>query len=53
MVADHLLSSWNDTAAKAAIVDYVARVTGDGPDYVPPDARVATFDNDGTVRACR
>jgi len=24
-------------------------VTTEGPDYVPPDARIATFDNDGTL----
>ena len=44
------LASWNDGAAKAAILDFVARVTRDGgPDYVPPAERIATFDNDGTL----
>jgi phosphoserine phosphatase len=43
------LPSWNDTATQAAITDFVARVTGDGPDYLPPEQRVATFDNDGTL----
>ena len=44
------LKSWNDGAAKQAIVDLVTRVTTiDGPDYVPPTERVATFDNDGTL----
>ena len=44
------LASWNDTPTRAAIVDFVARVTvEDGPDYVPPAERVATFDNDGTL----
>ncbi len=44
------LSSWNDGAAKKAIVDFVGRVTAEGgPDYVPPSERIATFDNDGTL----
>jgi hypothetical protein len=35
---------------KSAILDFVARVTKQGgPDYVPPAARIATFDNDGTL----
>jgi phosphoserine phosphatase len=49
MTAEDLLISWRDTPTKEAIVDFVARVTGDGPDHVPPDARIATFDNDGTL----
>ena len=45
-----MLTSWNDGAAKSAIVDFVARVTAEGgPDYVPPAERIATFDNDGTL----
>ena len=45
-----MLDSWNDGPTKAAIVDFVGRVTTDGgPDYVAPDARVAVFDNDGTL----
>jgi len=44
------LPSWNEGAAKAAIVAFVARVTReDGPDFVPPSERIATFDNDGTL----
>ena len=44
------LTSWNDGAAKRAIEDFVRRVTTKGsPDYVEPDARVAVFDNDGTL----
>ena len=46
------LPSWNDTAPKQAIVDFVTRVTQDGsPDFVPVAERVATFDNDGTLWA--
>ena len=44
------LASWNDGPAKAAIVRFVARVTdAGGPDFVPPDERIAVFDNDGTL----
>jgi len=44
------LSSWNDTASKTAIVGIVERVAKNGSaDFVPPDQRIATFDNDGTL----
>jgi phosphoserine phosphatase len=44
------LSSWNDTAARKSIVNFVERVTRQGsPDFVPPAERVAVFDNDGTL----
>ncbi|HTU82266.1 MAG TPA: HAD family hydrolase [Candidatus Acidoferrales bacterium] len=44
------LPSWNDGAAKRAIVDFVTRTTAEGgPDYVPAPDRVALFDNDGTL----
>ena len=44
------LPSWRDGAAKGAIVEFVERVTRPGgPDFVPPAARIATFDHDGTL----
>ncbi|RJF91115.1 HAD family hydrolase [Sphingomonas cavernae] len=44
------LPSWNDGVARAAILDFVARVTQEGGvDFVPPAQRIATFDNDGTL----
>jgi phosphoglycolate phosphatase-like HAD superfamily hydrolase len=44
------LKSWNDGAARKAIVDFVQKVTAAGsPDFVPPAERIATFDNDGTL----
>jgi phosphoserine phosphatase len=47
---DGPLASWNDGAAKASIVSFVERVTEPGnADYVPPEVRIATFDNDGTL----
>ena len=50
MTAAQTLPSWNDGAAKSAIVDFVSRVTqAGGPDFVPPAERIATFDNDGTL----
>ena len=44
------LASWNDGPAKQAIIDFV-RVTTDqtSPKFVPPENRVATFDQDGTL----
>jgi len=46
------LPSWNDTAAKQAIVAFVTRVTQEGSeDYVAPAERIATFDNDGNLWA--
>ncbi len=48
--AGDALPSWNDGPAKAAIVDFVTRVTTEGgPDFVPAPERIATFDNDGTL----
>jgi hypothetical protein len=44
------LETWNATPARAAILEFVERVTTEGgPDYIPPSERVATFDNDGTL----
>ncbi|WP_069169971.1 hypothetical protein [Streptomyces griseus] len=44
------LGSWNDGAAKRAIVEFVTSAAAEGsPGYVPPMDRVAVFDNDGTL----
>lgn len=44
------LPSWNDSVARTAILDFVARVTDpDSPDFVPEPERIAVFDNDGTL----
>ena len=44
------LASWNSGAAKRAILDFVHATTNRaGPNYVPPDDRIATFDQDGTL----
>ena len=48
--AEDPLPSWNDSASKKAIIDFVERVTDENSDdYVPVDQRIATFDNDGTL----
>jgi phosphoserine phosphatase len=44
------LPSWNDGPAKQAIVSFVQATTDrSSASYVPPEARVATFDQDGTL----
>jgi phosphoglycolate phosphatase-like HAD superfamily hydrolase len=44
------LPAWNDTAAKQAILEFVAKTTKEGsPDFIPPAERIAVFDNDGTL----
>jgi phosphoglycolate phosphatase-like HAD superfamily hydrolase len=44
------LPSWNDGAAKKAIVEFVRTTTDEmSPKFVPPEARIATFDQDGTL----
>jgi phosphoglycolate phosphatase-like HAD superfamily hydrolase len=44
------LPSWNNGPAKQGIIEFV-RVTTDpaSPKFVPPEARLATFDQDGTL----
>jgi phosphoserine phosphatase len=42
------LESWRDGAARRAIVDFVEGVTT-GENTIPPEERVAVFDNDGTL----
>src|SRR5262245_40926677 len=44
------LPSWNDGSAKKAIVEFVKTTTENGsPQFVAPEARIATFDQDGTT----
>jgi phosphoglycolate phosphatase-like HAD superfamily hydrolase len=44
------LPSWNDGPAKQAIVDFVQKTTTAGAQqFVPPQERIATFDQDGTL----
>jgi phosphoglycolate phosphatase-like HAD superfamily hydrolase len=44
------LPSWNEGAAKDAILKFVRSTTvSASPDFVPPEERIATFDQDGTL----
>jgi len=44
------LPSWNDGPAKKAIVEFVQSTTDKAsPKFVPPEERIATFDQDGTL----
>ncbi|WOO40783.1 HAD family hydrolase [Rubellicoccus peritrichatus] len=44
------LPSWNETAPKSAIIEFVEAVTTpDSPDFVPEAERIAVFDNDGNL----
>jgi hypothetical protein len=44
------LPSWNDGAAKQAIITFVKETTTQGSSkYVPPEERIAEFDQDGTL----
>ena len=44
------LPSWNEGPTRQAIVQFVRTVTDkSSPNYVPPEQRIATFDNDGTL----
>jgi phosphoserine phosphatase len=44
------LPSWNEGSTKQSIVDFVQKTTKTGgPDFVPVEERIATFDNDGTL----
>jgi phosphoglycolate phosphatase-like HAD superfamily hydrolase len=44
------LPSWREGPRKRALLDFVTAVTREGSaDYVHPSARIAVFDNDGTL----
>jgi phosphoserine phosphatase len=44
------LASWNDSATKRSIVDFVQLVTTpESKDFIPRADRIAVFDNDGTL----
>jgi phosphoserine phosphatase len=46
------LPSWNDGPAKMAIIEFVMTTIDTGsPRFVPPQERIAAFDNDGTLWA--
>ena len=44
------LPSWNDGPAKRAILDFLRATTDPASkDFVPPEERIAAFDQDGTL----
>jgi hypothetical protein len=44
------LPSWKDGLSKSAIIQFVDALTTEGSsNYVKPEERIATFDNDGTL----
>ena len=45
-VQTNVLASWNEGAARQAVVEFVERTVSEG---VPLEERVAVFDNDGTL----
>jgi phosphoglycolate phosphatase-like HAD superfamily hydrolase len=48
--AQDALPSWNDGPTKQAIINFVHKTTTAGsPQFVPPEERLATFDEDGTL----
>lgn len=50
LAAPDPLPSWNDGPAKQAILAFVKETTEQGsPKFVPPEERIATFDQDGTL----
>ncbi|MEM6688305.1 MAG: HAD family hydrolase [Planctomycetota bacterium] len=50
VVSEDPLPSWIDGPAKKSIIDFVVDVTTEGSQqYVPPEDRIAVFDNDGTL----
>ena|SRR5215469_1310428 len=49
-MAQDPLPSWNDGPAKQAILKFVKTTTDNSnPNFVPPEQRIATFDQDGTT----
>lgn len=49
-MSDHLLASWNEGPAKAALLNFVSATTEpSSKNFLPPDDRIATFDQDGTL----
>lgn len=43
------LGSWREGPSKQRILSFIDTVTTEGPGFVPPEERIAVFDNDGTL----
>lgn len=51
---DNPLLSWNESSNKSEVMAFVNKVTNsNSPNYLPPEERIAVFDNDGTLWAER
>ena len=52
VVSNDPLPSWNEGTTKQSIIDFVNEVTNESSaNFVKPEDRIATFDNDGTLWA--
>lgn len=50
--AAQILPSWNQGETRETIISFVNNITNpNSPAYVPPERRIAVFDNDGTMWA--
>ena len=43
------LPSWKDGGTRQRIIDFISSTVTEGPNFVPPEDRIAVFDNDGTL----
>src|SRR5690349_10145182 len=44
------LNSWNNGTSKSSILKFLQKINKVGSeDYIPPEERIAVFDNDGTL----
>jgi len=49
-LAQDPLPAWNDGPSKKAIIRFITETTRSGSaQFIPPEARIAVFDNDGTL----
>ena len=49
ILQEDTLKSWNEGSVKQSILDFLESSVEEGQNYVKPEARIATFDNDGTL----
>lgn len=49
-ISNNPLPSWNEGVARSALISFVAAAVEEGGSgYIPPEERIAVFDNDGTL----
>lgn len=49
MADEEILASWREGATRDRITSFVTKASGSGPEAIPIEARIAVFDNDGTL----